>query len=207
MTKVKICGLKMVQEVEIVNKFSPDYIGFIFAPTKRQISLQQAKLLKQRIKPTIQTVGVFVNETIENILVYESAGVIDMIQIHGDEDLGYINLLRNASKLPIMKAVRIKDKYTLEENKVLLENQLLDYVLLDTYHKEAYGGTGESFDWRMLSKVKRPYFLAGGIGSDNVEEAMKHHPYAVDISSKIETEGMKDEKKLAELFRKIEKYR
>ena len=197
----------MVQEVEIVNKFSPDYIGFIFAPTKRQISLQQAKLLKQRIKPTIQTVGVFVNETIENILVYESAGVIDMIQIHGDEDLGYINLLRNASKLPIMKAVRIKDKYTLEENKVLLENQLLDYVLLDTYHKEAYGGTGESFDWRMLSKVKRPYFLAGGIGSDNVEEAMKHHPYAVDISSKIETEGMKDEKKLAELFRKIEKYR
>lgn len=207
MTKVKICGLKTVQEVEIVNKFYPDYIGFIFAPTKRQISLQQAKLLKQRIKPTSQTVGVFVNEPIENILVYESAGVIDMIQIHGDEDLGYINLLRNASKLPIMKAIRIKDKYTLEENKVLLENQLLDYVLLDTYHKETYGGTGESFDWRMLSKVKRPYFLAGGIGSDNVEEAMKHHPYAVDISSKIETEGMKDEKKLAELFRKIEKYR
>lgn len=207
MTKVKICGLKTVKEVEIVNNFLPNYVGFIFAPTKRQISLEQAELLKLKLRPTIQTVGVFVNEPIENILAYETAGVMDMIQLHGDEDLVYMNLLRNASKLPIMKAIRIKDENTLLENKDLLEHQLLDYILLDTYHKEAYGGTGESFDWKLLSKVKRPYFLAGGIGSDNVEEAMKHHPYAIDISSKVETDGMKDERKLEALFRKIEKYR
>jgi len=206
-TKVKICGLKTAYEVEVVNKFSPDYVGFIFAPSKRRITLEQAKQLKWRVKPTIQTVGVFVNEPIKNVLACENAGVIDMIQIHGDEDLVYINSLRNASKLPIMKAFRIKDESTLEENKVLLESQLLNYVLLDTYHKDAYGGIGESFDWKLLSKVKRPYFLAGGIGSDNVSEAMSHHPYAIDISSKVETEGMKDEKKLTELFRSIEKYR
>lgn len=206
MSKVKICGLKRPQDIEIVNKFLPDYIGFVFAPSKRQVSLEIAQQLKALLHPSIKTVGVFVNESIEKILQYEQLGIINIVQLHGDEDLVYIKALKKASDLPIVKAFRIKDFNSLEKQKALIESPLLDGVLLDAFSPSSYGGIGESFDWELLDQIHRPYFLAGGIGIDNIHEALKHHPYAVDISSKVETDGVKDEAKVRELIKVIRQF-
>ena len=202
-TKIKICGLKRVEDARIVNKFLPDYVGFILAPSKRHIQFEEAKILRQKLDPSIRVVGVFVNESIEKIRQYEAERVIDVIQLHGDEDTVYLKLLRNASHLPIIKAFRIRDLESLNQQKSLMEDPLLDGILLDAYSKQGYGGVGKSFDWKLLDQVKRPYFLAGGIGIDNVKEALKHHPYAIDVSSKVETEGFKDAKKIEELIKAV----
>ena len=204
MTKVKICGLKTPDEVEIVNKFCPDYVGFVFAPTKRFVPFEKAKELKAMLKPTIKAVGVFVNEPVQKIIQYEKAGIIDMIQLHGDEDLVYMNSLKKESKLTVIKAVRIKDESSFKENQNILESSLIDYILLDTYHSRQYGGTGKCFNWHLLKTIRRPFFLAGGIGVDNVEEAISYQPYAIDISSKVEVEGIKNEGLLKAIFCKLD---
>ena len=204
-TKIKICGLKSVKDIEIVNKFCPDYVGFVFATSKRKIDLENAKQLKALLNPSIKTVGVFVNESIEKILQYEQQDIIDVVQIHGDEDLVYIKQLKKSSHLPIIKAFRIKDSNGLEAQRDLIENPILDSVLLDAYHPTSYGGLGKCFDWSLLEQIRRPYFLAGGIGSDNIEEALMYYPYGVDVSSKVETNGIKDEKKIKELIERIRK--
>lgn len=203
MVKVKICGLKRVQDIEIVNNFRPDYIGFVFAPSKRQISLDEAKHLKSLLHPSIRAVGVFVNESIENILKYEAEKAIDIIQLHGDEGIVYLKKLKKASHLPIIKAFRIKDERSLEEQYELLKSEDFDFALLDTYHPSNYGGSGECFNWQLLKKVHRPYFLAGGIGIENIEEALSHLPYAIDVSSKVETNGVKDGDKIKQLMEKL----
>lgn len=204
-TKVKICGLKRPEDIEIVNKYLPDYIGFVFAKSKRQISLETAIKLKSLLNPCIKAVGVFVNEPIARVLEYVSQGAIDVIQLHGDEDLVYISELKKSSHLPIVKAFRIKDGQSLVEQKEFIENPLLDGVLLDAYHPTSYGGIGESFDWKLLEQIERPYFLAGGIGIDNIEEALIHKPYAIDVSSKVETDGYKDEAKIRNLIDRVRK--
>jgi len=204
-TKVKICGLKRLEDIEIVNKYRPDYIGFVFAKSKRQISLETAIKLKSLLEPDIKAVGVFVNESITSVLEYEKQCAIDVIQLHGDEDLVYISELKKSSHLPIVKAFRIKDGQSLVEQKEFIENPLLDGVLLDAYHPTSYGGIGESFDWKLLEQIERPYFLAGGIGIDNIEEALIHKPYAIDVSSKVETDGYKDEAKIRNLIDRVRK--
>ena len=205
--KVKICGLKRVQDIEIVNNFLPDYIGFVFAPSKRQIDLETAKHLKCLLHASIKSVGVFVNEPLESLLRYEEEGIIDRIQLHGDEDIVYLKQLKMASKLPIIKAFRIKSGNGLEEsligNRTLFESELIDYVLLDSYHPLAYGGSGECFNWQLLKEIHRPYFLAGGIGVDNVQETLKYTPYAIDVSSKVEKDGVKDAYKIKALIEKL----
>lgn len=207
MVKVKICGLKRVQDIEIVNNFRPDYIGFVFAPSKRQISLESAKHLKHLLHPSIKSVGVFVNEPLESLLKYEEEGIMDRIQLHGDEDIVYLKKLKKASKLPIIKAFRIRSGNCLEESligdRTLFECELIDYVLLDSYHPLAYGGSGERFNWQILKQIHRPYFLAGGIGIENVKEALQYTPYAIDVSSKVETDGVKDEYKIKELIKRV----
>lgn len=207
MTKVKICGLKRTQDVEIVNKYQPDYIGFVFAKSKRQISLEKAETLKALLNPDIKSLGVFVNEPIQSILECERHRVIDIIQLHGDEDLTYINQLKEVSSLPIVKAFRIKDEESLIRQKWLIEHPILDGILLDAYHPTSYGGIGESFDWKVLNQIDRPYFLAGGIGKDNIEEALLHQPYAIDVSSKVETDGCKDEEKVKSLIEAVRQYK
>lgn len=204
-TKVKICGLKRVQDIEIVNKFCPDYVGFVFAPSKRQISIESAKQLKALLHPFIKTVGVYVNEHIEKILQCERQGIIDIIQLHGDEDLVYIKELKKSSHLPIIKAFRIKNIESLQVQQDLIENPILDGVLLDAYSPSSYGGLGESFDWNLLEQIHRPYFLAGGIGIENIEEALGHEPYAIDVSSKVETDGVKDAEKIRKLIETVRK--
>lgn len=207
MVRVKICGLKKVQDIEIVNNFLPDYIGFVFAPSKRQINLETAKHLKSLLNPAIKSVGVFVNESFESIVRYEEEGVIDNIQLHGDEDIVYIKKLKKTSRLPIIKAFKLKEGNSLQESllgsRALFESEIIDYILLDSYHPLTYGGSGRCFNWKVLKEVHRPYFLAGGIGIENVQEALKYTPYAIDVSSKVEEGGGKDSYKIKELMKKV----
>lgn len=199
MTKIKICGLKSLIDVSIVNNSQPDYIGFVLAPSKRQIALEQARQLKKQLSSSIQAVGVFVNAPLEQIMEYEKEKIIDVIQLHGDEDSEYIEKLRRMSHLAIIKAFRIQNEESIKNQQKLMENPMLDGILLDAHSPAGYGGLGTSFEWKLLKGIQRPYFLAGGIGLDNIKEALSYKPYAIDVSSKVETDGVKDAEKIAKI--------
>jgi len=195
-TKIKICGLKKVQDIMAVNKALPDYIGFVFADSPRQIDAQKAQELKACLHPAVKTVGVFVNEKRENIVQLCHAAVIDLVQLHGDEDETYIKYLKSCVSQKIIKAVRVKDKAEIKEALTLP----CDYFLFDTYHKDLYGGTGKTFTWSLLPEIEKPYFLAGGINAANVLPAIDAcSPYCVDVSSGVEVNGEKDPEKILKL--------
>ncbi|WP_054740085.1 phosphoribosylanthranilate isomerase [Cellulosilyticum ruminicola] len=206
MVKLKICGLRRVKDIEVVNKYVPEYIGFVFAKSKRQVSLEEAKILKAKLHPEIKAVGVFVNESIANVCRCVEERVIDCIQLHGDEDNNYIVKLKKKVNVPIIKAFRVGSKEELISKIESLEEAPIDYYLFDTYTASAYGGSGESFDWNKLKslvgkQIQKPYFLAGGIGSDNLKEAIAHKPYAIDMSSKLENNAcFKDENKIKQII-------
>lgn len=194
--KVKICGLRRTQDVEYVNKYQPDFAGFVFAKSKRQVTPEQAAQLKAQLAPQIKAVGVFVNAEPEFIVQLAQAGTIDIVQLHGDEDAAYCESLRKLVKLPIIKVVRVKD----EASFAGLEKFACDYLLLDTYSADAYGGTGRRFAMSLVDKLKitKPYFIAGGLNADNVAEVLKNtNAFAVDVSGGVETDGVKDPQKIA----------
>jgi len=200
MPKIKLCGLTRQSDIDAVNIANPDYIGFVFAKSRRQINEEKAKQFKQFLSPYIQVVGVFVNEKIEKIINLCNSNIIDMIQLHGDEDNEYIRKLKECVPNKIIKAVRVKESQDVERAIEIVA----DYILFDTYHREQYGGTGETFDWNLISKVDKPYFLAGGINADNVYEAIKLcNPFCIDISSGVETNGYKDPKKILHIIDKV----
>lgn len=190
MTKIKICGLSRLCDIDYVNMTMPDYIGFVFAPrSKRYVSPSQAAQLKARLSPCIKAAGVFVDEEAENILDIAGRGIIDIIQLHGSEDDHYISKLKAVSDVPIIKAFSIKSKKDIQT--AVLSSA--DYILLDN----GAGGTGDTFNWSLISGVSRPYFLAGGLTPNNVEQAVAiNHPFAVDASSGVETDGVKDFNKI-----------
>lgn len=194
MTKIKICGLTREEDIQAVNEYLPDYIGFVFAKSKRQLTLKQAKYLKNLLNPDIKAVGVFVNEPLENLIQYGEEKIIDIIQLHGDEDEKYIKALKAQVKLPLIKAVRVKD-----END-LAQSFDTDFLLLDKYLEGVYGGGGERFNWQSISKMSQPYFLAGGVNLDNIHEALQKVPYAIDVSSGVETDGIKDKEKIQKII-------
>jgi phosphoribosylanthranilate isomerase len=197
MTKIKICGLSSVQDIEIVNQLLPDYIGFVFAESRRQINDETAMILKTRLHSSILAVGVFVNESRDRIIRLCEQKVIDFVQLHGDEDEEYINSLKKSISNPIIKAIRMKEPV----NPLEVDTMTCDYILLDTYKKEFYGGSGESFDWSMIPRMKRPFFLAGGLHIGNIREAIKQvSPYCIDVSSSVETQGVKDSDKIREII-------
>lgn len=198
--KIKICGLTREEDITMVNKQKPDYIGFVFAESKRQVSDEQARRLKAKLSKEIPAVGVFVNDSLEHISTLWKEGIIDMIQLHGDEDEAFITELKKLTKCPIIRAIRVRDEKDIQKG---MESSA-DYVLLDTFQKDAYGGTGEQFDLGLIPEGYRPYFLAGGVSSENVEEIIqKWHPYAVDISSGVETEGFKDYQKVKGVIQQV----
>ena len=203
MNKIKICGLKTEKDIKIVNKYTPDYVGFILAQSKRRINFETAQGLKGLLDPSIPAVGVFVNESWEIISEYVEKKVIDMIQLHGDESLEWVERLKAEVNVPIIKALRVKDETQLIGLLPYIKEVKADYLLFDTYQEGLYGGSGKSFDWQLLKEIQRPYFLAGGIGLHNIEEACKVQPFAIDVSSGVETEGSKDEKKVAQLITKV----
>lgn len=200
MVKIKICGLSRIQDIDMVNEALPEYVGFVFAKSRRQVTALQAAELKARLDKSIKAVGVFVNEAPEAVIQLCRDRVIDLVQLHGEEDEAYIQLLRKAVDNPVIRAIRVRSK----EDVATAGQYSCEYMLFDSYHKEQYGGSGIAFDWSMLPTVDKPYFLAGGITIDNVERAlMTQRPYAVDISSGVETDGYKDRKKLIEFVEKV----
>ena len=193
MKKIKICGLKRREDIEYVNKYQPDYIGFVFAGKKRKLTYDQVVDLKKYLTSSIQVVGVFVNEDISFVEKLVKEHVIDLVQLHGQEDQKYIQALKEKVDVSIIKAIQIKNEDSFNEHYVV------DYYLYD----HGTGGTGESFDWSMLKEVDKPVFLAGGINLLNVDDALKKNVYALDVSSGVETDGFKDEKKIKKIVRRV----
>ena len=200
MTKIKICGLTRTEDIEMVNEFLPDYIGFVFAKSRRQVSAEQAKELKNKLRPAIKAVGVFVNEKPENIAEIANQGIIDLIQIHGDEDAAYCEQLRKLTQTPIIKVVRVEH----EDDLAGIEEFDCDYYLFDTLSSKEYGGTGKAFDHSLLhnKEIKKPFFVAGGLNQDNVAAVIEViKPFGVDTSGGVETDGIKDANKIKEFIK------
>lgn len=198
MTKIKLCGLSRPCDIEAANELCPEYIGFVFAPkSKRYVTPQTAAKLRQMLSSEIQAVGVFVNEAVEHVAELLRSGTIDIAQLHGDEDEGYIRQLRQLCRKPVIKAFKIQSALDIPA----AEQCSADYILLDSG-----AGTGTVFDWTLLQNIQRPYFLAGGLSPENAEEAVRTlRPYGVDVSSGIETNGLKDREKMAAFVAAVRK--
>ena len=232
--KVKMCGISKVETIPVIVDAKPDYMGLVFAPSKRQVTVEQAKTLVDELhkqyettygEATVQmntdtaqdsqdsqdsqnsqefvqgnsnfkkikTVGVFVNETVENLLKIAEEVKLDVIQLHGDEDESFIQTLKEQSNVEVWKAVQVRSDADAEK----WIDSSADMLLFDAYHKDERGGTGEVFDWSSLDEFERPFMLAGGMDSTNVARAIRTvRPYGIDISSGIETEGVKDDEKI-----------
>ena len=202
-------------DIEYANRVKPDLVGFIFANTRRKISAAQAKQFREALDAEIPAVGVFVNEDISVIASLVQDGCIDMIQLHGEEDVDYIRRLREICDVPVIKAVKVQTVEQIWQAAALP----VDYLLLDTYRKGVLGGTGEAFDWELLRAAKaaagdtaegelfgKPYFLAGGLHAGNLREAAALGSYGLDVSSGIETEGSKDFTKMVEVMELVRKF-
>lgn len=199
MVKIKICGLRRKDDIEYANELKPDYVGFVFAKSKRQIEIEQALYLINFLDKGIKKVGVFVNEPLEKVLNIAKELNLDVLQFHGDETQDYINNFKN---FIVWKAIRIREKDDLKKTKEFIVN---GYVF-DASSKNEYGGTGKTFDWEILQNfsLNVPIILAGGLNENNVEEAIRLvKPYAVDVSSGVETEGYKDFKKMKSFIEKV----
>ena len=237
--KVKMCGISKVETISAIVDAKPDYMGLVFAPSKRQVTVDQAKTLVEELhkqygnrysreevqcsndvvqdgavigavhegtltstenaSPTlihqeaIKTVGVFVNETLDNLVTIATEVNLDAVQLHGDEDEAFIQSLKERTNVEVWKAVQIRSAADAEA----WIDSSADMLLFDAYHKDERGGTGEVFDWSSLDEFERPFMLAGGIDSTNVARAIRTvRPYGIDISSGIETDGVKDDEKI-----------
>ena len=189
MTRIKLCGLMVKEDIACVNAIKPEYIGFVFYEKSRRFLLkEQAEGLKRELDHEIKAVGVFVDERPEVIAGYGEKGIIDLIQLHGHEDNAYIERLRKLTDLPVIQAFRLTPGRGTEA----VMGSIADHVLLDSG-----AGTGKPFNWSVLKKIDRPYFLAGGLSPENVGDAVKClKPFGVDVSSGIETGGKKDYDKM-----------
>ena len=198
MTKIKLCGLSRQCDIEWANELKPDYIGFIFwSKSKRNVSPEKAKELKALLSPDIKAVGVFVDEPLEHIAKLLNDNIIDLAQLHGSEDEEYIAKLRTLSDKPILKAFLLKSKEDAER----AEKRTADHILLDSGM-----GTGKGFDRSLLKDIGRPYFLAGGLCPENVGIAVDTlSPFAVDVSSGIETDNFKDKNKMTAFVKAVRK--
>ena len=215
--KVKMCGISQIETIPAVVEAKPDYMGLVFAPSKRQVTVAQAKTLVEELHKgyakkyssdteqdkddTIKTVGVFVNETVDNLVTIANEANLDAVQLHGDEDEAFIQSLKERTNVEVWKAVQIQSAADAEA----WIDSSADMLLFDAYHKDERGGTGEVFDWSCLDAFERPFMLAGGIDCTNVARAIRTvRPYGIDISSGIETNGEKDDEKIT-AFTKIVK--
>ncbi|MDR0837465.1 MAG: indole-3-glycerol phosphate synthase TrpC [Propionibacteriaceae bacterium] len=183
--KIKICGLRRAEDIAYVNAARPDFAGFVFAPSRRQVTPDEAAALRASLTPGIVPVGVFVDAEPEFAAELANNNTIDIIQLHGHEDASYVETLRRLTSVPIIRAVR------LSEDDAGVDDLGADYLLLDST-----AGSGETFDWA-LARADKPFFLAGGITPDNITEALSTvRPYAIDVSSGAETDGVKDATKI-----------
>ena len=190
MTKIKLCGLSQENDILTVNELMPDLAGFVFfKKSKRYTDPDRAELLRELLDPKIRSVGVFVDEDPEVISDLFKRHIFDIVQLHGSEDDEYIKRLSETVRCPILKAFGISDERDVEKAR----KSAADMVLLD--YRTA--GSGNTFDWDLIKDFERPYFLAGGLDSLKAASAVKElHPYGVDVSSGIETNGKKDRLKM-----------
>lgn len=224
MSKVKICGLMRKEDIEYVNKYRPEYVGFVFAQSKRMVSVDLVKALTGSMNDKIKRVGIFVNEDIKKLLKVYNDCELNIIQLHGEEDAEYIEELRRQLKsamllncrcsavdvaiereLEIWKAIRVRNEACLNELKELKA----DAYVLDTYVDGSYGGSGKSFDWSIAKKAGQygKIVLAGGLKADNVQEAIRiAEPSIVDVSSGVEAQGYKDENKIRNFINAVRNY-
>ncbi|HBW36170.1 phosphoribosylanthranilate isomerase [Desulfosporosinus sp. BICA1-9] len=206
MRKIKICGLFRECDIDYVNEALPDFIGFVFAKSRRQVSGVWAEAMRPKLKPEIIPVGVFVNESLSKVAQLLNDNIIEIAQLHGEENENYIQELKALTNKPIIKAVRVLSQQDIEG----AQDTVADYLLLDN----GAGGTGESFDWSLVSQEKnqnqnqnqkqKPFFLAGGLKAGNIKQAIAAtSPYSVDLSSGVETAGLKDRAKILEIVRRM----
>ncbi len=194
MMKIKICGLTSHYDIYHVNKAQPDYVGFVFAAGRRMVREEDAIDLRSHLRERICPVGVFKDAEEEQILRLAFTGIINMIQLHGEESPDYVLRIKERVKTPVIKAISVGNK----EQEGLMsayEGAGVDYFLFD----QGAGGTGKTFDWEQMPRSNRPFFLAGGLHSGNIVQAMELQPYAVDVSSGAESDGHKDGAKIREL--------
>lgn len=191
MCKIKICGLRRPEDVDYVNEARPDYAGVILADPKkfrRAISREQARDIRRELDPTIPLVGVFVNNDFMEVGHYLRSGIIDIAQLHGSESDEYIRTIRFHCEKPVFKAFQVHS----QEDVNSAVKSYADQILLDSGT-----GSGKTFDWSVAANVRRPFILAGGLNPNNLEAAIAQtHPWAVDISSGVETDGVKDREKI-----------
>ncbi|WP_405289144.1 phosphoribosylanthranilate isomerase [Methanobrevibacter sp.] len=213
MVKLKICGMRRSEDIEMANRHKPDYIGFVFAESPRKVSYEQAKELSGLLSDEIVPVGVFVNEHMKLIVDLFKDGIIEMAQLHGDEDEKYIRNLKDKSieetgkQIPVINAIEIKDGADYNDELLKWRDSASDYFILDSGK-----GSGKTFDWSLIDIesefFKNSIFLAGGLNSENLALAIgEFNPFAVDLSSSVETDGFKDEEKIKDIIKIMENYR
>ena len=196
MTRIKMCGMTRPEDIAAANGLMPDLIGFVFFPgSRRYVTPETARALRKDLAPGITAVGVFVDEDPEMVAWLLAEGIIERAQLHGHEDESYLAALRKRTEKPLIRAFRIRGPEDLREARA----SSAEDILLD-----AGAGDGKTFDWRLLQGTDRPYFLAGGLTPENVSRAVRElKPYAVDVSSGIETEGRKDPAKMRAFIRAV----
>jgi len=201
--KIKICGLFREQDIDYVNEARPDYAGFVFAESRRKVSQEFAAQLRRRLSDDIVPVGVFVDAPIADIAALYHENVIAIAQLHGTEDDDYITRLKAASASGGGKPVEVIKTIKSAE----LEQNAPPAAAADYYLIDSGAGSGRSFNWELLHsfKFEKPWFLAGGLGLDNIEQAMAFDPFALDISSGAETDGIKDREKIVQLVSMVKK--
>lgn len=198
--KIKMCGLKRPEDIVYANECLPDYIGFVFAESRRKVSAQEAEKLGRQLDPDIRKVGVFVNEPVRQLISISDEAGLDILQLHGDEGKEYIKEVRKKTGKEIWKAVRVRTAKDIRE----AEELTADKLLLDSFSEDSYGGTGKIMDFSVLEQtdIRMPYFIAGGLTVDNLSEIIeKTGPYGIDISSGIETGGIKNREKMLQVIK------
>ncbi len=210
MAKVKICGISRKEDIASVNKYIPEYAGFVFAPSRRRVLPSQAAAITAGLDKRIKKVGVFVNGEIDEVVFNAGLCRLDVVQIHGDEPIYYFERLKEKldsisgieglnGKIEIWKAVRVKDDTSLEG----LADFDADAFVLDAYTEGSYGGAGKTFNWDLAVKAKKygKIILAGGLKPDNALSARDYvQPYALDVSTGVETGGYKDDSKIRDFI-------
>ena len=197
--KIKMCGLRRPDDIIYANECLPDYIGFVFAESRRKVSGREAKKLGEQLDPSIKKVGVFVNEPLRSLISISEEAGLDIIQLHGDEGEEYIKEVKHETGKELWKAVRVRTAKDIQAAQELPADKLL----LDSFSEESYGGTGKVMDFAVLDQadIRKPYFIAGGLTVENLPEILKKaEPYGIDISSGIETEGVKDREKMLKVI-------
>ena len=208
--KIKTCGLFREEDINYANELKPDYIGFVFAESKRKVGVEKAYNLKNKLDKEIKSVGVFVNDNLDFILNLIKDKIIDIVQLHGNEDNDFLDNLKTKTNAKIIKFIPVENAESILNSL----NIISDFILLDNLK----GGAGKTFNWNYLKEAfelnnnlkknfNEKYFLAGGLNKENIGEALKFNPYCVDLSGGLETDGIKDYEKMKYIINITKNYK